>query len=90
MQPGKFARCCVNIAIASCLMFLTSSAALARHKRHHSHGPAAYGSAAGGHTVPLPKPREGRITPAEGKALADYLLPPQTRIDEAFSALEGR
>lgn len=76
------------IACASCLMSWESTA-MARHRHHQSHRPAAFGFVSGGRTVPLPKPREGRITPAEGKALSDYLLP-QNRIDEAFQALEDR
>lgn len=42
-----------------------------------------------GASVPIPRPREGRILPQERRALADYLLP-INRINEAFSALEEK
>ena len=72
---------------------MTSAAtAMAGRHHHHHYEPAKYTYGyyvAKGFLVPMPKPRENRVTPQEGKLLADYLLP-ITRINEAFNALEGK
>jgi hypothetical protein len=66
-------------------------AAEARHRKHFEPAPKhTYGYYVGkGLIIPLPRPREDRVQPAEGRRLADYLLP-INRIDEAFAALEGK
>jgi hypothetical protein len=72
------------------MSFLMTSDATARHRKHYEPAKYTYGYyVAKGFLVPMPKPRENRVTPQEGKLLADYLLP-ITRINEAFNALESK
>lgn len=79
----------ISLISLVCLMLSQGNPATARH-RHHEPAKYTYGYyVSKGLLVPVPRPREDRITPAEGKALADYLLP-INRINEAFAALEGK